>query len=694
MTQPQITIITVIYNLIQNKREQTFRQCLQSIHDQNGGQIEHWVIDGGSDDGTLNILQEYAGLGWIKYISEPDNGIYDAMNKGVALAQGEYVWFVNSDDYILPGAVKTLVEDRDFGKADMFVCAVSNLGKNDRRISIGIPHPLDDGIYLRGTPCHQGMIYKRELHRRFGNYDTSYKIIGDWDFLLRFCKSEKCRIKFLYRSVAAFRLNGLSSSNAPEIVQKHLAERGRLISSCFPELDQEDCDFLSRAAWKSNNEIYAWFSSRKAEKYSPEFIRAITGLCRRDALDKAETIPFMVTKRDMVERLEKLPVLETPYSKEENKVVLCLSSDANYEPHLYVTLKSLLENLSPRVNAYIYILDGGIVQKDNFYQLENDKVKFFFIDMKEQFICASETRHLTRAAYYRLGIFWLFRKFDRVLYIDADSLLLEDVSALYQTDMSGKSVGAALDSCVWQKSLYNAKISWDGFRGTYHDYCRQYLKMSEKRSRFYFNSGVLLLELQKMKLPEKRKRLSRLLLKDYYTHDQDILNCLFSEEELYLLPRGWNYYNIPNNLPENDYLLAQEKDNYFNFYEQPQLVSLIIKPWIMQNLNCDFAVQYWDYLRRSPYYETVVRRIGASASQTASNSGWCCKLFGFLPLFKIKRSPKSSRCLLFGFLPFLEIKHAKRDVISIFGLPLFRGKTVKGKKIVRFLNLIPVLKIN
>lgn len=98
--------------------------------------------------------------------------------------------------------------------------------------------------------------------------------------------------------VAAFRLNGLSSSNAPEIVQKHLAERGRLISSCFPELDQEDCDFLSRAAWKSNNEIYAWFSSRKAEKYSPEFIRAITGLCRRDALDKAETIPFMVTKRD------------------------------------------------------------------------------------------------------------------------------------------------------------------------------------------------------------------------------------------------------------------------------------------------------------------------------------------------------------------------------------------------------------
>lgn len=87
----------------------------------------------------------------------------------------------------------------------------------------------------------------------------------------------------------------------------------------------------------------------------------------------------MVTKRDMVERLEKLPVLETPYSKEENKVVLCLSSDANYEPHLYVTLKSLLENLSPRVNAYIYILDGGIVQKDNFYQLKNDKVKFFLL---------------------------------------------------------------------------------------------------------------------------------------------------------------------------------------------------------------------------------------------------------------------------------------------------------------------------
>ena len=96
---PLVTVITVCFNLVSNGRAGQFEQCLRSVHAQDYPQVEHLVIDGGSQDGTLELLQKYAALGWIRYVSEPDSGIYDAMNKGIRLAGGKYVAFLNSDDY-------------------------------------------------------------------------------------------------------------------------------------------------------------------------------------------------------------------------------------------------------------------------------------------------------------------------------------------------------------------------------------------------------------------------------------------------------------------------------------------------------------------------------------------------------------------------------------------------------------------
>ena len=74
---PPITVITATYNLIKNGRKEFFKQCLESVHNQTYPNIEHLIIDGASSDGTVEMLQEYADKGWIKYISEPDSGIYD-----------------------------------------------------------------------------------------------------------------------------------------------------------------------------------------------------------------------------------------------------------------------------------------------------------------------------------------------------------------------------------------------------------------------------------------------------------------------------------------------------------------------------------------------------------------------------------------------------------------------------------------
>ena len=97
--QPLVSIITITFNIISNSRKKLFVKCLESVHKQTYKNIEHVVIDGASKDRTVDLIKKYVKKGWVKYISEPDEGIYDAMNKGIKLAKGKYISFLNSDDY-------------------------------------------------------------------------------------------------------------------------------------------------------------------------------------------------------------------------------------------------------------------------------------------------------------------------------------------------------------------------------------------------------------------------------------------------------------------------------------------------------------------------------------------------------------------------------------------------------------------
>ena len=184
------------------------------------------------------------------------------------------------------------------------------------------------------------------------------------------------------------------------------------------------------------------------------------------------------------------------------------------------------------------------------------------------------------------------------------------------------------------------------------------------------------------------------LEKDYYSHDQDILNCLFSENEISILPRNWNYYNISNSLKEDDYMQDEEKNNYFNLMCTPSLVSFVIKPWLRENLNCDFAPSYWQYLRASPYYDVVASKLNTQSISNNIAGKISYKLFGLLPLLKIKHNSTQSSYKLFGILPLIKIKRGKRDVISVLGLPMFRVQNKKKYKLIKFFNLLPIMKIS
>jgi lipopolysaccharide biosynthesis glycosyltransferase len=312
------------------------------------------------------------------------------------------------------------------------------------------------------------------------------------------------------------------------------------------------------------------------------------------------------SNNEMIQKLGLIEPLDVPIEKEA--VFLLLSSDANYEAHLWVNIASLIENAKSDSKYYIYILDGGIRFKENFYDLVNKDKRFHieFIDMKDQFVFVYESRHISRAGYYRLAIFRLFRHFPRIIYIDADSYILGDVAELYNLPMGDKLIAGAPDSITYEIPWREKYISYPHYSGKAKDYFVEYLKLPKEKFNRYFSSGVLMFNLEKIDKKEKNKALEELLNREFYCLDQDIMNLLFSAEETYKLPREWNYFNSAPVLKEEDFLVKEERENYLDGKVSPKIISYVLKPWEKEHINSPYADLYWEKLKQSPYYLEIL----------------------------------------------------------------------------------------
>lgn len=308
--------------------------------------------------------------------------------------------------------------------------------------------------------------------------------------------------------------------------------------------------------------------------------------------------------KQMIDKFREIEPLIFPNEKDIADVVL--SSDSNYEPHLWVTIASMIDSAKNNKKYHIYILDGGIKNKDNFFNLVNYDNRFSieFIDMQDQFVFAYESRHLSRAAYYRLAIYKLFQDFDKVIYLDADSYVLGDIAELINLPMGKKLISGARDSITYEIPWREKYISYKNYSGKALNYYKDFL-LKNKPLESYFSSGVLVFNLKDTDLTEKQNQLEKLLPNNYFSHDQDILNLLYNEEETYPLPREWNYFNSAPTLKPEDFCNEEEKDNYLNGKVQPKIVSYVLKPWLKENINSPYADLYWKKMEESPYYKKI-----------------------------------------------------------------------------------------
>jgi glycosyltransferase involved in cell wall biosynthesis len=208
MKSPAISIILPTYNV-----GSTIEKCIQSIINQTYKNIEILVIDGGSEDRTMDIMKGYALSNcFISFVSEKDTGIYDAMNKGIQMAKGEWIYFMGSDDClidseVLASVVDNLKEDDDIVYGNI----VSTPGNN---VEAG---EWDYHRLLNMCINHQRILYRATLFKTYGLFETKYLVSADYDLNIRFFSNPMITKQYINLPITLYHSEGFSSNKLDEI---------------------------------------------------------------------------------------------------------------------------------------------------------------------------------------------------------------------------------------------------------------------------------------------------------------------------------------------------------------------------------------------------------------------------------------------------------------------------------------------
>jgi glycosyltransferase involved in cell wall biosynthesis len=216
----KFSIITVVRNAAG-----TIAQCIESVAAQRHADVEHLVIDGASTDGTLQVVERYRSR-LSRIVSEPDKGIYDAMNKGIALATGDVVGFLNADDAYADDEVLSDVAERfadpaiDAAYGDLVYVAASDFRRVVRYWRSGEFRP---GSYRQGwMPAHPTFFVRRRVYQAFGGFDLSYRLQSDFDLTTRFLEVRRIRAAYLPRVLVRMRTGGATNRSVCNVIRGNI----------------------------------------------------------------------------------------------------------------------------------------------------------------------------------------------------------------------------------------------------------------------------------------------------------------------------------------------------------------------------------------------------------------------------------------------------------------------------------------
>lgn len=217
-----VSIITVSYN-----SAFTIRDTIESVLSQTYKNIEYIIIDGNSTDKTIEIVKEYEPKfkGHLKWISEPDKGLYDAMNKGINMVSGDVVGIINSDDLFCDNhAIAKVVDVFQLGSeiegvyADLFYVSQIDTSKIIRTWKTGVQRPFSTGWH----PAHPTLYIKKEVYFKHGVFDLDFKLAADFELMLRLLDKYKIVVKYLPEILVKMRLGGETNKSLNNIIRQNI----------------------------------------------------------------------------------------------------------------------------------------------------------------------------------------------------------------------------------------------------------------------------------------------------------------------------------------------------------------------------------------------------------------------------------------------------------------------------------------
>lgn len=212
----KFSLITATYNSYP-----AIRDCLSSIAQQSL-QAEHLIIDGGSKDQTLETIKSSPSVS--KWISEPDRGIYDALNKGIALAGGDIIGLLHSDDLLASDTIlERIAQTFEKTGADVLYGDLVYVNKQDtsKIIRYWKSQPFKPSLLNSGwMPAHPTVFAKREVYEKHGLFDLSFRIAADYDMMLRIFKDSSLNVVYLPEVITRMRVGGASNKSLRNIIRK------------------------------------------------------------------------------------------------------------------------------------------------------------------------------------------------------------------------------------------------------------------------------------------------------------------------------------------------------------------------------------------------------------------------------------------------------------------------------------------
>ncbi len=390
----------------------------------------------------------------------------------------------------------------------------------------------------------------------------------------------------------------------------------------------------------------------------------------------------------------------------EKSIPIVYSSNNNYVPYLTTSIKSLIEHASPDKNYDIVILENQISDKNKQKILtltqNNISIRFFNVTSYISDCQFFLNRYFSAETYYRIFVAEIFRLYEKIIYLDSDVLVLENIAELYEINLKNNLIAAANDIVSYSHRINNYII----FNIPRKTYTQEILGIDD--TRYYFQAGVLVFNIKEMlKNNITQKFLDKIEeIKNPVCHDQDILNSVCYKKVLYI-PQKWNFYAFfnPKSLERTDIMNRYNdipnslKTEYEYAYKHPNIIHFAGNEKVWFNESIDFGNLWWKYAQKTPFYKILLKNKkmhNQAAKKTISPKNIILQIFSVRNLnerklitilgfkIKIKSSKLKNRQQIRNIEN--QINDLKRQISPLKDIYKFKTKSINQKKIDYFIK--------